>query len=303
MDNKYDIVVFGDINLDWCTTSNLSLPFTKLGGDGTRASSPIEEIMGGSGLNFANFAKEIGFAPLLIGKIADDYTGKVILEWLKKHDMELGIVTTNLGSSGKVFITRDHRDIRLMIDNAPNSNRTLTIEDVEKYSKIIKFIPILYVSGYCFEEQKAPRVKAVNRAIEICKLNKKSHIIFDVAPHQLYKNYNFTEFKELTRDVTILISQVSSMRRFLNLGDSHELIDRQIASETIHALIQAYSTPISLILRFGPTGCNEQIVWNALEKKLSWDKTDHFTSKNKRGFGDRLALKTLMEKFSIKPKV
>src|SRR5437588_10605656 len=132
MKTPYSIVVMGDINLDWYARGPLSFPFSSLAANGVIEWKQIDELPGGSGVNFALFAQQMGYNSLLLGKIGDDPAGRFIYEWLQQRGLESGITVDYSLSTGKAFLARDKNDIRLLVNNTPNANRTLTESDVEQ---------------------------------------------------------------------------------------------------------------------------------------------------------------------------
>lgn len=298
MQVNYDMVVMGDINLDWRGRKTLSFPFSELVVNGIIEWTPIDELPGGSGLNFARFAHEEGYKPLLLGKVGNDPAGEFIREWLQQCGLESGILTATSLGTGKAFIVRDKNGIRFLVNNEPNANQALSVSDVEQYADVIVSCHILYISGYCTMYPEAPRKLATEKAIELARTGPKTCIVFDVVPHQFYRIYTFSQFRDLTSEVDILISEVATMRRFLGMGYKDETLARYEAEETAEKLAEFYN---HFILRFGPSGCDEQVVWNAQSQKLIWEETGHNQTSDKRGYGDRLAIRAIREVFKLAP--
>lgn len=295
---SHNIVVMGDINLDWHTRKLLPFSFSEMVANGVIVWDQIDELPGGSGLNFARFARQLGYTPLLLAKIGNDSAGHYLYKWLQNHQLEQGIVVDTLLQTGKAFITRDTNDIRMLINNTPNANQALSVADVNQYAETIRHCKVLYVSGYCVMSPNAPRTEATLWALQLAREGGQAKLVFDVVPHQFYKIYPFSEFQRITRNVDILISEVATMRRYLNLGDYLETVTSSMAEETAELLSQYFDR---FILRFGPSGCDEQVVWEAADKRLLWEKIEHAEAQDKRGFGDLAALKTLQSVFGISP--
>jgi len=299
MSKQHDLIVMGDINLDWYALEHLPFRFSDLLVNGIIEWKRIAELPGGSGLNFACFAQEIGYRPLLLGKIGADPSGQFIYSWLEKRFLERGLIVDDQLSTGKAFIVRDAHDIRFLVNNTPNANRALSVADIEHYSDAIMGCQLLYISGYCMMEPAAPRAQATLRAMGLANSNPKVSIVFDVVPHQFYRIYTeFSQFLEITKQVDILVSEVSTMRRFLKLGDRDEIITPALAEETVEELKPFYNR---FVLRYGPSGCDEQVIYDGQSKRLLWETTQHSSVQDKRGYGDRLLLKTLREVFDLGP--
>jgi sugar/nucleoside kinase (ribokinase family) len=295
----YDMVVMGDINLDWVARGVLSFPFSELTENGRIEWTAIDELPGGSGLNFACFAQESSYRPLLLGKVGADAGGRAIYEWLQKRGLEAGVIVDDSLSTGKAFIARDARDIRFLVNNIPNANLALSTSDIELHAEAISSCGMLYVSGYCLMYPEAPRKEATLKAMRLARSGDQTRVIFDVVPHQIYRIYpSFSQFRELTCDVDILISEVSTMRRFLEMGDRSEQVSRSMAEQAAERLSEFYNR---FILRYGPSGCDEQVIWDGQSKDLIWQETGHSKATDKRAYGDRLALAALKEVFKMAP--
>lgn len=298
MDAAYDLVVMGDINLDWCVRGPLPYPFASLVQNGVIQWQAIDELPGGSGLNLAHMAQEAGFRTLLVGVIGDDPAGRFLFEWLRARDLHHGVKADPALSTGKAVIVRDKHDIRFLLNNTPNANHALSAEDVELRRPAIAASRAFYLSGYALMDRAAPRRAAALHALGIARESPNTLVVFDVVPHQFYRLVSFDEFLELTRGVDVLISEVATMRRFLALGDASEAIGPAMAAETIEALAPHYAR---LVLRYGPSGCDTEVEWSAGDGAIVARETGHHLVADKRGFGDRLAVAIFRSLIPIDP--
>jgi len=296
---NYDLTVMGDINLDWIVRGQLPFAFVDLNVNGRIEWLPIDKKMGGSGLNFARFAQQCDYRPLLLGKVGNDLEGDFVLSQLQTLNLATGVRKDEENPTGLALIARDKKDIRFLVNNELNANQHLSVQDVRRYQAEIKACNLLYVSGYCFMNTGSPRTDATLEAIKIAKQGGKTQVIFDVVPHRFYciEAYNsFTKFLALTHDVDILISEVATVRRFLNLGHKDEQVTESIAKETLKYLKPHYER---FILRWGPSGCDHQVIWDKHTNMEKWEDTGHVDAEDKRGFGDRLALQVLREVYKV----
>jgi sugar/nucleoside kinase (ribokinase family) len=287
----YDIAVLGDITLDWYCRSPCASSFAQIAEtNGAELWAQIDEIPGGSGLLFARFSRDAGYKTYLIGSIGDDPAGKFIHEWLRERELEAGVRISSTFNTAKVFITHDSQGSRLLVSNGINANGDFSASDVEQYFNVISNCRLLYVSGYCFRQPHSPRVYATRRAIDIAR-NTNSLVALDVVPHEFHKFYpGIDAFLALTEGVDIIISEVATIRRVLGLGYSNEDITRSIVEDTIMRLAEHYS---HLILRFGPNSMNYQVVWLAKGSRLIWQETGFMNARDRRGFGDKLAVEAI----------
>jgi len=301
MTGQYNIVSLGDVNLDYVVGNNLPFKFSSLIENGTIWWDEIREIPGGSGLNFCVFAKKEGYHPLLLSKVGKDTAGIFITDWLRTNHIPVTSQWTTDISTGKAIIMRDDADIRLLINNKQNANQFLSLKDIEDHKEDIASCQVLYISGYCVSDSTVPRFSATLKAMEYARQTNSGHtpaVVFDVVPHKIYEKVTFDEFLGLTQNIDILISEVATMRRFLGLGSKLETIDHKMAEDTIRKVAGYYDR---LILRFGPTGCDEQLLWDKNNGSLLYNETGHKHAADKRGFGDLLTIKGLQSFFQVLP--
>jgi sugar/nucleoside kinase (ribokinase family) len=294
---RRQLVVMGDVNLDYVVRENLPFRFIDLAENGILHLQEIDERPGGSALNLCYYAKD-EFQTYLLGKVGKDSAGDFITEWLNEKKIKHQPNWFTSKPTGKAIICRDASDIRLLVNNVENANHMLSIEDIDANIEIIRNTDVLYISGYCLNAQDAPRFLATQRAIKLAKSEFAAHkpfIVFDVVPHRIYENFSFQKFLELTNDIDLIISEVPTIRRFLALGTKNETIDKNKALETLELTKKYFS---NIILRFGPSGCDQQLGINSQTNKYFYhDDTGHNDADDKRGFGDRLTINTLKNFF------
>jgi len=297
--NRYDLVVLGDVNMDYAVAHNLSFPLSSLVQNGLIYWEDINEIPGGSGLNICSFAAKEGYRCLLLGKTGNDTAGLAITNWLNTCQIDIPHSWTSAAPTGKALIFRDSMDIRLLINNKNNANHMLSINDIEDNKDSLISCRVVYVSGYCISEPKTLRYKAALQAMIQAKSSSYSPVIvFDVVPHRIYEKFSFEEFRSCTQQVDILISEVATMRRFLGLGSKDEIISDTMAADTAKRLSQYFPR---LVLRFGPSGCDEEILVDEVTGNFEHKETGHSQVTDKRGYGDWLALQSLINFFHILP--
>lgn len=293
----YDIVILGDVNLDYCVSGNLDFTFSSLRENGRISWQKIEERPGGTGLNFALYAKKRGFNPLLIGCVANDHAGHILLDYLSRVGLSEGISTHANTCTGKAIIVRDANDIRLLVDNEINANRLLSTADVERHAEAIRGAALIYISGYCIKDRSAPRFSAVQKAVEVAA-GGQTAIAFDVVPHRIYEVYTLDELRQAVPRVDILISEVTTVRRFLGMGTPAETVDEAVSKETLEALKPYLER---FVLRWGPSGVDDEIIWDGLKGQIFRRSHDHSHAEEKRGFGDQITLEVIENIFNFKP--
>ncbi len=298
---QFDLVVLGDINLDWVVTRNLPFAFEELKENGRIIWLSIQELPGGSGLNFANHAVTQGLQTLLLGSIGGDTAGRFISSWLKERNIHAGISVKPSATTGKALMLRDANDIRLLVNNVANANGLLSWDNVAVHSDSLRRCSVLYVSGYCVNDISAPRYQATLDAMNLAACQQEPQapvIVFDVVPHRIYETFDFNAFKSITQHVDVLIAEVATIRRFLGMGERSEQIDEKMARSTAEEL-RSQSHYLRFILRYGPSGCDFELMWNGKTSESRLIETGHAIAGEKRGFGDALALRSLREYFRL----
>ena len=293
----FDLTVIGDINLDLCTCHSLKLAFSDLVKNSHPIWEPLEEVPGGTGLNFAKYARDIGLSPLLLGCVGDDLPGRFLRNWLTKMGFVDGLSQSSK-PTGRAFITRDRNDIRLLIDNSPNANNDLTYDAITKYLDIIRKSGILYISGYAIRLPGSSRHEATLQLLQCLADNRSVNVIFDVVPHEMYKLYSFEHFYRITQNAKVLVSDVNTMRRFLGLGSLEQEIDDNKSYETANLLKRYYQ---GVILRWGPSGTDYELLADFSRGTMKIHETEHknLPVQGKRGYGDRLTIEALRGFFGL----
>lgn len=150
----------------------------------------------------------------------------------------------------------------------------------------------------------APRFSATKKAINIA-ISNSTPIVLDIVPHEFYKYYT-DDFWKLVKDIHIVISEVATLRRYISMdekgtwGDKNEIITDDIAIDTANALMKNYDLH-NMILRYGQSGCDNQIVCVNAEIKNIERNLHEKNLNDTRGLGDKLALQALINDFDFLP--
>jgi sugar/nucleoside kinase (ribokinase family) len=290
---KKNITILGDLNLDWAPESPLPLTFSTLSSN-AQVWVPINEVVGGTAFNVAKFAIQENMSPFIIGKIGNDVSGKYIESEMNAFNMKYSVTTDRELKTGKTFIAWDsnsNENVRLLVVDYPNANINLDVEQVENNKGIISDSDYLFVSGYCLMNRDVIRFSATQRAIQIAKRSAKCRTVLDVVPHKIYELYSFKDYYDLVRDVDIIVSEVATIRRFLNLGNRDEKIDREMVEETTR-LFSCYFS--NFILRYGFTGSSHQTVFKDGKETNLFDDQE-LDKIPERGFSDHQTIKLLLK--------
>lgn len=297
----YDVVALGDVNLDYIVRDPLSFSFDTLTSNGIMSWGDIDEVPGGSALNFCRHARNAGFTTFLLGKIGNDHAKELLEPMLERFGVAHSDCWSIQGSTGKAVILFDSSGVRLLVNNKANANYKLCIDDVDNCAEQISSCRLLYISGYCIGDKHVPRFGATLHAMEIAAGGRSPNgtrptLVLDVVPHRLYETLSPSEFIQCTRHVDVLISEVTTIRRFLALGSKHEMVDAAVAEETARKFVATF--PIKRFsFRFGQSGCDSEIIWCG-EGDFELRRTDYSIGRERRGFGDMLAV-AMLQRFGL----
>ncbi len=180
------IIFVGDVMQDILISHKDEIAF----GSDTQANIKMQG--GGSATNAAVWAATQNLEVGLVARIGDDQTGKIILEELKRPNLNLNLVKTNGVASGSCAILIDATGERTMFPD-PGANVFLTSEDIPK--DWFKQAEIIHISAYSLLRKNTK--KAVGEIIKIAKENGLKTSV-DVASSQpLIDNDGFDALQEL----------------------------------------------------------------------------------------------------------
>jgi len=180
------IIFVGDVMQDILISHKDEIAF----GSDTQANIKIQG--GGSATNAAVWASTQNLEVGLVARIGDDQTGKIILEELKRPNLNLNLVKTENVSSGSCAILIDATGERTMFPD-PGANIFLTSEDIPK--DWFKQAEIIHISAYSLLRKNTKN--AIGEIIKIAKENGLKTSV-DVASSQpLIDNDGFNALKDL----------------------------------------------------------------------------------------------------------
>ena len=181
------IIFVGDVMQDILISHKDEISF----GSDTQANIKMQG--GGSATNAAVWAATQNLEVGLVARIGDDQTGKIILEELKRPNLNLNLVKTNGVASGSCAILIDATGERTMFPD-PGANVFLTSEDIPK--DWFKQAEIIHISAYSLLRKNTKN--AIGEIIKIAKENGLKTSV-DVASSQpLIDNDGFNALKELS---------------------------------------------------------------------------------------------------------
>jgi ribokinase len=226
-DNRLNVVVIGDIALDWIV--NVADVDARIANLQLESSNAIVERLGGGGLLFATAAAVAGFTTSLISRVGTDLSGNAALDWLSSKGVSTAVTRDERLSTGKSLILRDEgRDVKVMLSHR-GANVGLAPKDIPH--EVIQHSDLLYISGYAFLE--APQSTAALMAIEIAKSHSVS-VILDVVPHRIVSVGLPPDYQAALALADFLVLELGTARRLLNRPEARE-------EEALTGLLERYS--------------------------------------------------------------
>lgn len=296
MVRKFDVAVFGDLNLDHSVTTALPFAWADLAENGRVNWAPIDVTPGGTAYNFANRALRFGLSPQIVGAVGNDLAGKQLVNALNQSGIGACITISESKSTGMAIIVRDARDVRFINDNAPNANSDLDQIGLRELQENLADYKLAFISGYCLMDRASSRFAVVNHAIEM--LGRAAiPVVLDVVPHRMYEYFEHSEFWKLVSKISVLFSEVSTIRRFLGMGNREEVVDYSVAKATAVALAERIDR---FVLRYGKSGTDFELIGNRGE--IVYRENDAhatLTVIEKIGYGDDLTLEALENQFGL----
>ncbi|MDP3279606.1 MAG: carbohydrate kinase family protein [Nitrosomonas sp.] len=285
------LMVFGDLNVD-IVTENLSLGFRGFEeGDGLVFSN-LKISVGGSAFNFADHAHaqyRDSYGPVTIcGAIGRDAIADIVVTRINESGIMSELQRVNNADSGCAIILWDAAGHRMIINNAPNANLEWN-PDADTFLPIIDG-RIVYVSGYCLIGSN-PRSCWWEKWFDDVK-HRCSFLIIDVVPHRIHNLVQPERLLKYLGGADLIVSEVSTLRRVIGVGNPDEVVTEILARETKDILLARFGG--AFILRYGKSGCDEQMVCKA-SGEFEVKSTDYASESEKVGYGDALLVRVLSE--------
>lgn len=186
MDSKFDVICFGDINVDYIGRMD-RLPNI----DEELPIYNLEKFCGGAATNVAVALARLGKKTGYIGSIGDDYNGQELIERLQKEGVDVSKVNKKEGYlSGTVFAILDSKGERRLLSYL-GANLQTKKEDIDK--KYISKTKILHMSN--------PLLSVVPTLLAYAKEN---NLIVSFDPGTLISSKGLEEIEYILRETDIL---------------------------------------------------------------------------------------------------
>jgi sugar/nucleoside kinase (ribokinase family) len=124
---KFDVVVVGELNVDLILNNIESFP--EIGKE--KLAKDMTLTLGSSSAIFASNLSSLGAKVAFLGKIGNDYFGKLILDKLSEKGVDVSLIVKDKNSNTGATIVLNFFEDRAMI-TYPGAMNNLTIKDITK---------------------------------------------------------------------------------------------------------------------------------------------------------------------------
>ena len=196
MNKKIDCAVIGDAMIDiMLPLSGIKdLQSLALGGV---TNTKMRLSFGGSA-NIAYYISVLGGNSVFMGKVGDDYFGKIFLEDLAKYGIRASVSVDNEENTGMVFVLVFPNGERVFIDDR-GANARLKYKDLDLH--LIRESKYLFFSGFSFQDKDFP--SNIQRLLE--EVTSDTSIIFNPGAPNLAKESSESFVNVIKEYVNILI--------------------------------------------------------------------------------------------------
>lgn len=286
-------VVFGDLNVDVTDDAPLAIRFDEFSTCGGLTFGNLRLAPGGSAYNFCKnllrYCDLDNQKVTVCGAIGLDDAGELLANHLRELGLACKLQTINKVATGCAIILWDSSQQRVIINNSPNANMQWWLESGAETTELIRGKNV-FLSGYCLIGTNY-RAQWWQANFDLVRKQGR-RLILDVVPHRIHGLIDKTSLKKYIFESDLVVSEVSTLRRVLDLGNVDETVTDFEAIELSSALMQHGSG--KFVLRFGASGCDKQLLCRRGEVS-EIRSTGHSIAAQKLGYGDELLVKTLIE--------
>jgi len=224
MKKRIDCTVIGDAMIDVVLPlSDVQDIYTLTQGGVTNTKMKISP---GGSANIAFYLGKMGGSSAFVGRVGDDYFGRLFLDDLKKNKIITNVSISKTENTGVVFVLVFPDGERFFIDDR-GANASLQYEEVAL--NLIQDSKYLFFSGYSFQDEGI--LNCIRRLLAVTA--KDTCIVFNPGAPNLAK-----EFRELFS--SIIREYVSIL--ILNEAEAEYLTRRNAADKTVDYLLSLADT-------------------------------------------------------------
>ncbi|MFJ4832411.1 carbohydrate kinase family protein [Streptomyces sp. NPDC088747] len=258
-------------------------------------SAPLTVWVGGTGANFATAAVPRFAKVRLLGAVGADRPGAMIESSLRALGIDARLYRCPERPTGTVVTLREggaDGGARLMVASPLSANDSLSRAKLEQNADCLDDVHLLVVDGYGLLHE--PRRTAVLAAMARARAAG-AQVMLDLVPHHLDQLISRQELHVWLTHVSIIVTEVVTVRALLNLQPSKESANIHDATETAKHLERNFPGR-AFLLRFGAHNIDESLVWRSSQKVHRY--TGFTQTAVAHGFGDRLTVEEVSRYFT-----
>jgi sugar/nucleoside kinase (ribokinase family) len=222
-----DILVYKDVN--FIKRNNLRFGRMKLISEDEintiyRSISASTECSGGSVANTIVGVSSLGGKSAFIGKVSNDYFGKLFAEDLEKNDVTFHFSPSNLKSTARslIFITRgDEENHKVERTMATYLGISVELSEKDIDEELITNSKLVVIEGYLLDSE--PARKAVNKAISIAEKNN-VEIAITLCDPECVMRHKDDFLKIIKNHAKICLGNFHEVSALLAISDTDEIL-------------------------------------------------------------------------------
>ena len=172
----------------------------------------------GGAANIAFYITKLGGSSAFMGKVGDDYFGKMFLDDLKKNRITANVAISRTENTGVVFVLVFPDGERFFIDDR-GANAKLKYEDFNL--DLIRGSKYLFFSGYSFQDKEF--LGNMKRLLK--EIHKDIIIVFNPGAPNLAKEFRDSFIKASHQYVSVLILNEAEAKYLTECSSERETMD------------------------------------------------------------------------------
>lgn len=247
------VLVLGDLCLDTVVEDELSLD-SSLAGDGRDLSlwTSLADIPGGTSYHFATAAGQRGFTPVVAGAVGGDVAGELIVAALNDKAIRHHVAIDDQRPTGRAVIAYSAAGSRVMFASRRTANEGLCGPVVREVLDSLPDFDAIWLSGLSLSRKASLTYDSVLK-IAAGGRDHGIRLLIDIVPHEFH--HHFRDIPAIEAEIGSihgLVSELSSARRLLGLGDRRETLTDRVLDETADLMLE-HVTATALRYRAGST--------------------------------------------------
>jgi sugar/nucleoside kinase (ribokinase family) len=215
-----DCTVIGDAMID------VVLPLTDVHDIASLAEGGVtntrRRLFAGGAANIAYYVKKLGGSSAFIGRVGDDYFGKLFLDDLQRNGITTNVAIDTGANTGTVFVLVFRNGQRFFIDDR-GANASLRHKDIDL--GIIKRSRSLCFLGYSYQDEGF--MDCIEKVLD--EAPEDTAVVFNPGAPNLAARYRTAFTDVIRKHVSVLILNEAEARKLTQRGSEKEMLDSLLA--------------------------------------------------------------------------